>query len=76
MKWQPLLFGIGMILFSVALYLAGYLGAPRKTAGTDYITSNEVYVFMALMGAGSVLSVFSGVIYVLYLLKSIIFSRK
>ncbi len=75
-KWQPLLFGLGMILFSVSLYWAGYYGAPRKTPGTEYMDSTGVSAFMALMGAGSVLSVFSGVIYVLYLLKSIIFSRK
>lgn len=75
-RWQPALYGFGMILFAGALFWAGYFGAPRKTPGTDYIASAEVYAFMALMGAGSVLSVFSGVIYVLYLLRCIVLSRK
>jgi len=76
LRWQPVLYAFGMILFSGALFWAGYFGAPRKTFGTDYINTVEVYSFMALMGAGSVLSVLSGVLYVLYLLKCIVFSRK
>ncbi len=71
-RWQPALYGLGMILFSSALFWAGYFGAPRKVPGTDYISDYQLLAFLGLMGAGSVLSVFGGVIYVLYILKSVI----
>jgi hypothetical protein len=74
-RWQPALYGVGMILFSGALFWAGYFGAPRKTPGTEYIADLNLYLFMGLVGAGSVLSVLSGVIYVLFILKSVIFRR-
>ncbi len=71
-RWQPALYGIGMILFVVALFWAGYFGAPRKTFGTAYIDSLKVYIFMGLMGAGSVVSVLSGAVFVLYSLISVV----
>ncbi len=69
---QPYLYGVGMLLFSLGLFWAGVYGAPRKTFGTGYIESFQVYLFMLLMGLGSVLSVVGGVIFVLYVLSSII----
>ena len=71
-KAQPYLYGIGMILFVIGLFWSGYFGAPRKTPGTGYIESMEVYVFMLLMGLGSVLSVLGGIIFVGFVLYSII----
>ena len=72
---QPYLYGVGMLLFVLGLFWAGVYGAPRKTFGTGYIESFKVYLFMLLMGVGSVLSVIGGVIFVLYVLSSIIRSN-
>ncbi len=69
---QPYLYGVGMLLFVGGLFWAGVYGAPRKTFGTGYIDSLKVYVFMILMGLGSVLSVLGGIIFVGYVLYSII----
>ncbi len=71
-KAQPYLYGVGMILFVMGLFWSGYFGAPRKTPGTGYIESMEVYIFMLLMGLGSVLSVLGGIIFVGFVLYSII----
>ncbi len=71
-RLQPYLYGIGMILFVMGLFWSGYFGAPRKTPGTGYIESVEVYAFMLLMGLGSVLSVLGGIIFVGFVLYSII----
>ncbi len=69
---QPYLYGVGMFLFTSGLFWAGVYGAPRKTFGTGYIESLKVYLFMVLMGVGSVLSVMGGIIFVLFVLYSII----
>lgn len=71
-RWQPAFYGAGMMLFVVALFWAGYFGAPRKTFGTAYIDSLKVYIFMGLMGIGSILSVLSGAVFVIYSLLAVI----
>ncbi len=71
-RLQPYLYGIGMLLFTSGLFWAGVYGAPRKTFGTGYIESLKVYIFMAVMGLGSVLSVMGGIIFVVFVLYSII----
>ncbi len=73
---QPLLYGFGMTLFVSGLFWAGVYGAPRKTFGTGYIESIKVYVFMLLMGLGSVLSVVGGIMFVLFVLYSIVFRNR
>ncbi len=69
---QPYLYGAGMFLFVLGLFWAGVYGAPRKTFGTGYIESLKVYLFMVVMGIGSLLSVVGGVVFVLFVLSSII----
>ena len=71
-KFQPYLYGVGMLLFTSGLFWAGVYGAPRKTFGTGYIESLKVFIFMLVMGLGSVLSVMGGIIFVVYVLYSII----
>ena len=71
-RLQPYLYGVGMILFVSGLFWAGVYGAPRKTFGTGYIESFKVYLFMLVMGLGSVLSVLGGIIFVGFVLYSII----
>ena len=73
---QPLLYGFGMTLFVSGLFWAGVYGAPRKTFGTGYIESLKVYVFMLVMGLGSVLSVVGGIMFVLFVLYSILFRNR
>ncbi|NPB06690.1 MAG: cytochrome C oxidase subunit I [Aquificae bacterium] len=60
----PFFYGFGMLLFSLSLFLAGLLGAPRKTPGEAYLTDLASYAFMLTMGIGSVLSVLGGAFFV------------
>ena len=75
-KFIPFFYGFGMLLFVSGLFWAGLFGTPRKMPGTDYITNAKVYLFMAIMGLGSILSVIGGASFVLYVLKSILWGRK
>ena len=70
-NFQVYLYGIGMVLFILGLYLAGKGGAPRKTYGTEYTDSLLVLGALVLMGIGTLMAVVSGVIFVLYILKSV-----
>ncbi len=75
-KAQPIIYWFGMLLFVIGLFWAGVYGAPRKVFGTDYIENLKVYVFMGVMGLGSVLSVLGGVLFVLFVIYSILKPRK
>lgn len=74
-KAIPFFYGFGMVLFVSGLFWAGLFGTPRKLPGTDYITNVKIYLFMVLMGLGSILSVVGGSSFVLYVLRSL-FGRK
>ncbi|ADC90109.1 conserved hypothetical protein [Thermocrinis albus DSM 14484] len=67
---QVYLYGVGMVLFILGLYLAGLKGAPRKTYGTAYTQDPFVLGALLLMGLGTLLAVIGGVMFVLYVLKS------
>ncbi|GAB6066127.1 hypothetical protein JCM9492_12190 [Aquifex pyrophilus] len=69
-KSVPFLYGFGMLMFVAGLFWAGVFGAPRKMPGTEYIQNVKVYLFMILMGVGSILSVLGGASFVLFVLKS------
>ncbi|MDQ7082872.1 MAG: hypothetical protein Q9N34_07955 [Aquificota bacterium] len=71
-KAQPFLYWFGMVLFVLGLFWAGVYGSPRKVFGTDYIENLKVYLFMAVMGVGSVLSVLGGGMFVLFVIYSIL----
>ena len=75
-KFIPFFYGFGMLLFVSGLFWAGLFGTPRKIPGTDYITNAKVYLFMAIMGIGSILSVVGGATFVIYVLKSILGRRR
>ncbi len=70
-KFIPFFYGFGMLLFVSGLFWAGLFGTPRKIPGTDYITNAKVYLFMVVMGLGSILSVVGGASFVLYVLKNV-----
>jgi len=75
-KFIPYFYGFGMLLFVMGLFWAGLFGTPRKVPGTDYITNAKVYIFMAIMGLGSILSVLGGASFVIYALKSTLRRRR
>jgi cytochrome c oxidase subunit 1 len=71
-KIQPYLYGVGMIMFILGLYFAGREGAPRKTYGTGYTQDPTVLASLIIMGVGTMMAVIGGVLFVLYILKSVL----
>ncbi len=71
-KVQPYFYGIGMILFVLSLYWAGKGGAPRKTYGVDFTDNPSVIISLTLMGIGTILAVLGGIMFVVYMLSSLI----
>ena len=62
-KWQPYLYGLGLIGIMIGLHWAGGRGAPRKTLGFSWADA-QALVAMNLMGAGSLLAIAGGLAFV------------
>jgi len=70
-KVQVFLFGSGMTLFVIGLYLAGKAGVPRKTFG---VPMDDIVALtgLSVMGAGSILAVTGGILYIVLILIAIL----
>ncbi|MCC7202582.1 MAG: cbb3-type cytochrome c oxidase subunit I [Nitrospirae bacterium] len=64
---QPLLYGAGMFLFILGLFISGALGAPRKTYGVAFTSDPLVLTALTIMGIGTILAVTGGMIFVAYI---------
>lgn len=71
-KSQALIYGTGMILFIIGLFISGAFGAPRKTYGVAFTTDPVVLTSLAVMGVGTLMAVTSGIMFVGYIAKSLI----
>lgn len=69
---QAIIYGVGMLLFILGLFLAGLFGAPRKTHGVGFATSPVVLSALTVMGIGTLLAVAGGVLFVFYTMFSLI----
>jgi cytochrome c oxidase subunit 1 len=81
-KIQPYLFGIGMMVFTMAMMGAGTLGVQRRhfdmaftdaMIGFDYPAS--AYTFMGVVGISGVAAIFGGAIYILVTVLSVFFGK-
>jgi hypothetical protein len=61
---QPLVYGLGMILFISGLLVAGMMGAPRKTFGVAFASDPAVLTALTVMGIGTIMAVIGGMLYV------------
>ena len=82
-KWQPYIFGIGMMVFTLVMMGAGTLGVQRRhwdmaftdaAIGFDYPAS--AYTLMALVGVSGVAAVVGGAIFVLITVVSVFFGKR
>lgn len=62
-RWQPYLYGGGLLLMMLGLYWAGILGAPRKTFGFEW-ADLPALLALNLMGLGAALAVVGGALFV------------
>ncbi len=81
-KIQPYLFGIGMMVFTMAMMGAGTLGVQRRhwdmaftdaMIGFDYPAS--AYTFMGVVGISGVAAILGGAAYVLVTVLSVFFGK-
>jgi hypothetical protein len=63
-RWQPYLYGLGLLGIMAGMHWAGGHGAPRKTFGFSWANAQAI-VGMNVMGLGSVLALVGGLAYVL-----------
>jgi cytochrome c oxidase subunit 1 len=63
-RWQPYLYGIGLLGIMAGMHWAGGHGAPRKTFGFSWANA-QALIGMNLMGVGSVLAIAGGLAFVL-----------
>ena len=63
-RWQPYLYGVGLLGIMAGMHWAGGHGAPRKTFGFSWANA-QALIGMNLMGAGSVLAIVGGLAFVI-----------
>lgn len=57
-RWQPLLYGAGLMILALALAWSGSLGVPRKTLHVDIVLQYPAYfAAMGLAGLGGLLAI-------------------
>jgi cytochrome c oxidase subunit 1 len=80
---QPWLFGIGMLIFSMAMTFAGSFGVPRRhwditfsqsPFGVEF--SPAVDLVIAVMALGGLLAITGGAIYILVTVVSVFFGKR
>jgi len=82
-KWQPYIFGISMMVFTMVMMGAGTLGVERRhwdMAFTDAALSFDypasAYTLMGLVGVSGTLAIVGGGIYVLITVVSVFFGKR
>jgi cytochrome c oxidase subunit I len=71
-RWQPVLYGAGLVVLALALAWSGWLGVPRKTLHVDVIVQYPAYfAAMSLAGLGGFLAISGAALFVLNILRSL-----
>lgn len=71
-RWQPVIYGIGLIVLACALAWSGWLGVPRKTLHVDVIVQYPAYfAAMGLAGLGGLLAIAGAGLYVVNIVRSL-----
>jgi heme/copper-type cytochrome/quinol oxidase subunit 1 len=63
-RWQPYLYGVGLLGLMIGMHWAGGHGAPRKTIGFTWANASAI-IAMNIMGVGSVLAILGGLAFVI-----------
>jgi len=82
-KWQPYLFGLGVMGISVFMMGAGTLGVPRRVwdiTGADailkYDYSGAAYLMMGLNGVSAILAALGGLLFIAIIVGSVLFGKR
>ncbi|OGW43394.1 MAG: hypothetical protein A2132_03530, partial [Nitrospirae bacterium RBG_16_43_11] len=71
-RFQPVIYGAGMFLFILGLFISGAFGAPRKTYGVAFTSDPVVLASLTIMGIGTILAVIGGIIFVGYITVTLV----
>jgi cytochrome c oxidase subunit 1 len=81
-KWQPYVFAIGMLIFSMAMTFAGSFGVPRRHwditfsgAPFDVAFNPAVDLVIGVMAIGGLLGALGGGMYILVTVTSVFFGK-
>jgi hypothetical protein len=70
--WQPWVYGAGQLLHIAGLVISGGYGVKRKVAGADQVLRSTAEVSgMGIMGAGGLLAVVGGILFVVVVVQSL-----
>ncbi|MCK5308094.1 MAG: cytochrome C oxidase subunit I, partial [Zetaproteobacteria bacterium] len=66
------IYGVGMVLVILGLFVSGLFGAPRKTYGISFTSDPVVLSALTVMGIGTLLAVAGGILFVFYTTMSLL----
>ncbi|MGD2138310.1 MAG: cbb3-type cytochrome c oxidase subunit I [Gammaproteobacteria bacterium] len=82
-RWQPYLFGLGVMGISVFMMGAGTLGVPRRVwditgadAALKFDYSGTAYLMMGLNGISGVLAALGGLTFIVIIVGSVLFGKR
>jgi cytochrome c oxidase subunit 1 len=71
-RWQPWLYGSGLLVLALALAWSGSLGVPRKTLHVDVIVQYPAYfAAMGLAGLGGLLAIAGAALFVFNIIRAV-----
>jgi len=81
-RWQPYLFGLGVMGISVFMMGAGTLGVPRRVwditgadAALKYDYSGAAYLMMGLNGMSAIMAALGGFLFIAIIVGSVLFGK-
>ena len=82
-RWQPYLFGLGVMGISVFMMGAGTLGVPRRNwditnadAALHYDYPGAAYLMMGLNGMSAILAALGGLAFIVIVVGSLLFGKR
>lgn len=72
LRLQITLFGLGQLMASIGLFMAGGYGAPRKTPSGAVNLADGAVIGMYLHGIGALFAVIGGVLFVVAVLRALL----
>jgi cytochrome c oxidase subunit I len=71
-RWQPVIYGVGLMILAAALAWSGWLGVPRKTLHVDVLTQYPAYfAAMGLAGLGGMQAISGATLFVINIVRNL-----
>ncbi|MCC6179243.1 MAG: cbb3-type cytochrome c oxidase subunit I [Chloroflexi bacterium] len=81
-RYQPYLYGLGMLIWGLGMGLAGHWGVPRRhwdisfasappALRYDFLQTPEINIFLAILGIGAIVAVTAGAMFVVSIVLTV-----